>query len=292
MLPWVICAPVVLSADKEEVISHAIPSSPIWLKFNRKTLRKNTRLQQSQDLLTEVSTTEQRTAAQSQLNYGNMLLAIGDGTYMPNVTNKEYMNDATRGSKIVQLTWSRSIINIENALSFVFPPPFHPESLCNRPILAVTNKDVDNWNKEVQKQNLFPLTSLASHDELAECDDPHNILRNMLTDDVLNNFNKNGVPPHILNLKINDTCIVLRNLNKREGLTNNTRVRVIAITPKCVRVQTIGINKKLFSVSRIRFKFLLPFGRSFQLLRTQLPLRLAYCISINKAQDNINGIRY
>ena len=111
---------MVLSGDKEEVISHAIPSSPIWLKFNRKTLRKNTRLQQSQDLLTEVSTTEQRTAAQSQLNYGTMLLAIGDGTYMPNVTNKEYMNDATRGSKIVLLTGCRSIMKIENALSFVF----------------------------------------------------------------------------------------------------------------------------------------------------------------------------
>ena len=66
--------PVVLSGDKEVVISHSIPSSPLWLKFNRKTLRKM-RLQQSQDFLTEVSTTEKRTAAQSQLNYGNMLVA-------------------------------------------------------------------------------------------------------------------------------------------------------------------------------------------------------------------------
>ena len=72
--------------------------------------------------------------------------------------------------------------------------------------------------------NSFPAISLASHDELAESDDLYNILRNILTDDVLNNFNKNGVPPHTLKLKINDVCIVLRNLNKKEGLTNNTRV--------------------------------------------------------------------
>ena len=38
-------------------------------------------------------------------------------------------------------------------------------------------------------------------------DDPKNILRDMLTVDVLNNFNNNGIPPHILKLKIGDICI-------------------------------------------------------------------------------------
>ena len=84
-----------------------------------------------------------------------------------------------------------------------------------RAILAGTNEEVDEWNNEVQHLNLFPLVSLVSHDELAESDDPHDILRSMLTEDVLNNYNKNGVPPHVLNLKLNDTCIILRNLNKK-----------------------------------------------------------------------------
>ena len=57
--------------------------------------------------------------------------------------------------------------------------------------------------------------------ELTESD-PHNILRGMLSEDILNNFNNNGVPPHALYLKVNDICIVLRNLNKKDGLTNNT----------------------------------------------------------------------
>ena len=88
------------------------------------------------------------------------------------------------------------------------------------------------------------LEPLASHDQLTESDDPHNILKQMLTDDVLNNFNNNGVPPHLLQLKVNDICIVLRNLNKKEGLTNNTRVRILNITPKCIRIQTLTSNKK------------------------------------------------
>ena len=44
----------------------------------------------------------------------------------------------------------------------------------------------------MQDSNSFPVISLASHDELAESDDPNDILRSMLFDDVLNNLNNNG----------------------------------------------------------------------------------------------------
>ena len=213
-----------------------------------------------------------------------MILAIGNGTHIPDTLHDGYVSDRARGTYTVELPGCRQILDRNEAITYIFPPPFDPESISKRAILAGTNEEVDEWNEEVQNMNSFPTISLASHDELAESDDPYNILRNMLTDDVLNNFNKNGVPPHTLKLKINDVCIVLRNLNKKEGLTNNTRVRVIKITTKCIRIQTQGENRKTFSIPRIRFKFRLPFGRSFELIRTQFPLRLAYSISINKSQ--------
>ena len=106
----------------------------------------------------------------------------------------------------------------------------------------------------------------------------------MLTVDVLNNFNKNGVPPHNLILKVGDICIVLRNLARKEGLTNNTRVKILKIERFCITAQTIATNPKVFLIPRIRFKFRLPFGQSYQLMRTQFPLRLAYCMSFNKSQ--------
>jgi len=280
-------APVVLKGSKEDVINHSIPSSPLWADFEKYILSRNMRLLNMQSLLDNQISTEERLAIQQQREFGAMLLAIGNGTHLPTPVLDGYINDPTRGAVTVELTECRRITNVNNAISYVFPSPFQPEVLQNRAILAVTNEDVDKWNVKVQKLNLQSLVTLASHDELAESDDPHNILRSMLTDEVLNNFNNNGVPPHVLSLKINDTCIVLRNLNKKEGLTNNTRVRVISITPKCVRVQTFGDNKRTFSIPRIRFKFRLPFGRSFELLRTQFPLRLAYSISINKSQGKI-----
>jgi UvrD-like helicase C-terminal domain len=48
-------------------------------------------------------------------------------------------------------------------------------------------------------------------------------------------------------------------------------------------VQTIA-TEKTFIVPRIVFKVKLPFGKSFTMIRRQFPLRLAYSMTINKAQ--------
>src|SRR3546814_16989284 len=97
-----------------------------------------------------------------------------------------------------------------------------------------------------------------------------------------------SVPPHDLQLAVGDICIVLRNLSKKDGLTNNRRVVVLAIQPFCVKVQTIGTNPKVFALPRIRFKFRLPQG-SFEIMRTQFPHRLAYCMTYNKSQGQEHG---
>ena len=275
-------AQVVVHGDKIDVINHSIPSSPLWKEFTIKKFTKNMRLVQT--LNNEASNEEQIIALHNQRMYAEMILAIGNGKQSTELLEKGYVCDKSRGATTVELPNCRRILYKKEAIMYVFPAPFNPEMFSKRAILAGTNEEVDEWNNEVQQLNYFQLVSLVSHDELAESDDPHDILRTMLTEDVLNNYNKNGVPPHVLNLKVNDTCIILRNLNKKEGLTNNTRVRIIAITTKCIRVQTLFEKKKTFSLPRIRFTFRLPFGRSFELRRTQFPLRLAYSISINKSQ--------
>ena len=61
-------------------------------------------------------------------------------------------------------------------------------------------------------------------------------------------------------------------------------MKILKIERFCITAQTITTNPKVFLIPRIRFKFRLPFGQSYQLMRTQFPLRLAYCMSFNKSQ--------
>ena len=58
-------------------------------------------------------------------------------------------------------------------------------------------------------------------------------------------------------------------------ISNRLRVRILSISKFCKHVQTLGDNFKWVAISRIRFKFRLPFGQSYQLRRTQFPMRLA-----------------
>ena len=76
----------------------------------------------------------------------------------------------------------------------------------------------------------------------------------------------------------------MRNLHKKEGLTNNTRVRILNIRKYTIRVCTINTNNpKYFEIPRIRFNVNLPW-KSYTMCRLQFPLRLAYAMTYNKSQ--------
>ena len=63
------------------------------------------------------------------------------------------------------------------------------------------------------------------------------------------------------------------------------RVRVVYIKFHTIIVETLGETSKRFALPRIRFKVSLPFGKSFKIVRTQFPLRVAYCLTLNKSQS-------
>ena len=152
-------------------------------------------------------------------------------------------------------------------------------------ILASTNQCVDTWNNTVQKLNPQPHEhKLCSHDYLCEVDDPTGILKKCLSESVLNEFNTNGIPHHILTLKVGDICLVLRAL-MCDNLPTNARVIILAISPYVIKVQTLADSPRVVLIPRIRFKFSLQYGLSYKMIRTQFPLRLAYCMTYNKSQS-------
>lgn len=127
------------------------------------------------------------------------------------------------------------------------------------------------------------IVELLSKDRLADLGEEHSSsFVNFLTEDVLNNFGTNDVPPHKLSLKQGDVCLVMRNLSKKNGITNNTRVLILEITRYRIVVQPIGTTHT-YSLPRIYFKFT-PKRCPFQILRLQFPLKLAYAMTINKSQ--------
>ncbi len=104
---------------------------------------------------------------------------------------------------------------------------------------------------------------------------------------MLNGFWKNGVPNHELILKVGDICLGTHAINGL-GLAKNSRVCIIAIHRYCVEVLTVGdCAEQNVRISRISFKFRLPYGKSYQLTRLQFLLCLAYAMTYNESQSQI-----
>ena len=114
-------------------------------------------------------------------------------------------------------------------------------------IIAAKNDRVDHWNKLVQQMNLNNFWHLHSKDTFGEADDdPNGVLSKMMTKNILNKFGNSGIPPHILELKVGDICILLRNLSIRDGLQNNARVRITQITKYRRQTKAIFPTKNNF----------------------------------------------
>jgi ATP-dependent DNA helicase PIF1 len=101
----------------------------------------------------------------------------------------------------------------------------------------------------------------------------------------LNTLTPSGTPPHQLVLKKGVPIILLRNLNPAEGLCNGTRLIVIKCTKHLIDAEILtGSHRgtRVF-IPRIRIA---PSDSDlpFQLIRRQFPVRLAFAMSINKAQ--------
>lgn len=292
---WRQIMPIVKRGVKQEVLDACIKSSFLWQEFTVLRLDINMRLaainQQLQEYLSTGGSccseyfTKLMHEVEMQSAYAGMITCIGEGR--SDHSDIDLLNEneelATQIYRIHTIPYFTHDMH-QSALKWLYPNGFCAASMHNTSILVATNTQGDHWNSLVQQTNPNPPIALYSTDKLCEVDDPHKHLQNMLTSDVMNGFTSNGVPHHELVLKVDDICIVLRNLSKRYGLATNTRVRILHITESCIRVQTINDHPKTAYIPRIRFKFRLPFAESFDIMRTQFPLRLAYSMTFNKSQ--------
>jgi len=172
-----------------------------------------------------------------------MIVNIGEGTSR---NGKCIEEDTTIGSQALLIPNIKCITDLQEAVNFIYSHRFNKPEFQRRAILEGTNSEVDSLNSIIQKinPNINQKRHLLSAEKLAEVDDPRGILRDMPTSEVLNTFNNNGVPPNDLILCVGDIFIFQRNLCKTNGVTNNTRVYIVAINTYSMREKTLGQHAK------------------------------------------------
>src|SRR3546814_13387873 len=101
---------------------------------------------------------------------------------------------------------------------------------------------------------------------------------------MLHYCDKADVPSHELRLKEGDLCILMRNIDKTNGLTNNQRVIVRQLNDRSVVVSIASDpSRRLHYIARLKFRFNIP-GTSFEMTRKQYHMKLAYAFTVHKAQ--------
>ena len=272
--------PVVKRGTESECVTACISSSVYWPRFKIMRLTTNMRVSLSHETDLVQSAHNER-----QKVYAASILSIGEGR--DDNFAIILSTDHTGCTMKVGLSSMDYFLSCQSnlALQWLYPSGFNSFVMQNTCILASKNDTVDTWNTEVQKLNpSVHLYELKSHDYLCDVDDPYGFLARCLSETVLNTFNASGVPKHTIYLKQNDICTVMRAL-KSSDVATNCRVRVILINTHIIKVQLLDESERIVLIPKIKFKFKLDYGESYQMMRCQFPLRLAYCMTYNKSQS-------
>ncbi|XP_058808593.1 ATP-dependent DNA helicase PIF1-like [Phymastichus coffea] len=149
-------------------------------------------------------------------------------------------------------------------------------------ILSARNIDVDEINKQI--------TNLLNND----CERIYTVVDSVVhnnggIDDVilpehLNHLNPPSLPPHELRLRKNCIIMLIRNISINEGLCNGTRLQIIDLSNhliKCIILTGDRANQIVF-LKRITLYSENDYPFTFK--RRQFPVKLAFAMTINKAQ--------
>ncbi len=197
--------------------------------------------------------------------FAQTLKSIGDGSY-PIVDEL--------GEDIIKLpeTWISQSENIEDFFSEIFPNIeqnyLDHDWLSERAILTPTNKQMHEINR---------IESIDSNID-------YNSSGLQYPEELLNTIELTELPQHKLTLKKNAIIMTLRNLDKKNGICNGTRLKVLSFTQRVIYALILTGPKKgnTYIIPRIKLKT----NESSPILfcRLQFPVRLPFAMTINKAQ--------
>lgn len=255
--------PVIPKGSRAEIVSASLCKSLLWRSITPLFLTRNMRLGQSPE--------DQAFATWLQ-EMGHNKHTHADGTITLPAHVKCPFNSP---ESLIQCLYP----NVGT------PGVMTDDYLLSRIILSARNDDVNELNASVL--SLIPgrqYTFLSSDSvDAQEADEDFDVTQ--YTPEYLNSLNASGLPLAKLELKIGCPIIILRNLDAANGVCNGSRAVLTKVKTRVLEVRLLGgdcAGKTTF-IPRIK---LTPSDSvfPFRLSRHQFPVRLAFAMTINKAQ--------
>ncbi|UYV75648.1 hypothetical protein LAZ67_13000844 [Cordylochernes scorpioides] len=248
----ILVLPVVPRASRAEIVAACIKQSKLWPLFVILRLTQNMR------------------AGIDAQSFSQWLLKVGDGDLPTDQQGLISLPESCifHGVDLVQEIFGSSYGDITALSQSVILTPKNTDSL------EINEKVLDRLPNRSQ--------CFLSVDSV-ECENVEE--QNNYPTEFLNSLTPTGMPPHRLNLKIGAIVMLLRNLNPKQGLCNGTRMVIQRMRSHVLEAQiltgtkvgqTVLVPKISLAPSDTNLPFILK--------RRQFPLRLAFAMTINKAQ--------
>ncbi|XP_056849793.1 uncharacterized protein LOC108841698 [Raphanus sativus] len=267
--------PVINGGSRAEIVMSSMNSSYLWKHCKVLKLTKNMRLSSG-----GLSTTD----ANDLKEFSEWILKVGDGTlgeHNDGIAEIEIPPEflITDSDEPIEAI-SKAVYGDPSSLKANKEAKFFQE----RAILCPTNEDVNMIND-------YMLDKLDGEEKIylsADSIDPTDtkaVNDEALDSDFLNKIKVSGLPNHRLRLKVGCPVMVLRNVDPPEGLMNGTRLQITELMDFMVGAKiitgsnvgkTVYIPRLLITPSDTRLPF--------KMRRRQLPLAVAFAITINKSQ--------
>ena len=221
-----------------------------------------------------------RMGKEADKDYAHWLLKLG----INEMENFKINNLDANGDNFIQLPdklLEKDATSLEEFLEKIYPDIGSEES-DDTIVLTSLNEGVHKINDMCLEK--FPGDYEEPFISVDECLD--SAQSHLYSTDDLNVLNPNSLPRHIIRLKKNTPVMLMRNINVREGLANGTRLKVLECNQRSIFCEiSTGpdhfVGKKVFipklCITNDNDEY-------FQMKRYQLPIRVCFAMTINKAQ--------
>ena len=251
--------PVVRKGSRAQIVDASMRRSYLWDWMRHLKLVRNMR-------------------TQSDPWFADYLLRIGGGTEEVNGDGDVRLPDD------ICVPYTGDGKDLDRLIECIFPKlnenMASKDYITSRAILSTRNERVDMINMKMISS--FQGDEMVYHSFDSAIDDPHNYYPS----EFLNTLTPNGLPPHVLKLKIGCPIILLRNIDPANGLCNGTRLVVRGFAKNSINAEIVlgqHAGKRVF-LPRIP---LCPSDDEmfpFQFKRKKFPIRLSFAMTVNKAQ--------